>query len=75
MLRRVATIGVFFFGPLLLAAQTTAADAGSVTWEKDFRPIYPEAAAYPRAAVLSDGRVLVAFAHPTPVGSRRRRAN
>jgi hypothetical protein len=68
MLRRVATIGVFFFGLLLLAAQTTAADAGLVTWEKDFRPIYPEAAVYPRAAVLSDGRVLVAFAHPTPVG-------
>ena len=68
MPRLVAATSVFFNWLLLLTAQTTAADAGSVTWEKDLRPIYPEAAAYPRAAVLSDGRVLVAFAHPTPVG-------
>lgn len=64
----VPTTSVFFNWLLLLAAQTTAADAGSVTWEKDFRPIYPEVASYPRATVLSDGRVLVAFAHLTPVG-------
>jgi len=68
MLKRVATIGVFFYGLLLLAAEATAADAGSVTWERAFRPIYPEAASYPRATALSDGGVLVAFAHPTPVG-------
>lgn len=68
MLRRIANNSFFFNWLLLLAAETTAADAGSVSWEKDFRPIYPEAAAYPRAAVLSDGRLLVAFAHPTPAG-------
>jgi len=59
----VPTTSVFLNCLLLLAAVATAADAVSVTWEKGFRPIYPEAAAYPRAAVQSDGRVQVAFAH------------
>ena len=68
MLRLVATTGVFFNGLLLLAAEAAAADAGSVTWENAFRPIYSEAAYYPRATALADGRLLVAFAHPTPVG-------
>jgi hypothetical protein len=68
----MAAIGVFFYGLLLLTAEATPADAGpvvsTVTWDKEFRPIYPEAASYPRATALSDGRVMVAFAHPTSVG-------
>lgn len=68
MLRLVATTSVFFHCLLLLAAEATAADADSITWKNAFRPIYSEAAYYPRATALSDGRLLVAFAHPTPVG-------
>ena len=68
----MAAIGVFFYGLLLLTAEATPADAGPVvmtdTWDKEFRPIYPEAASYPRATALSDGRVMAAFAHPTAVG-------
>jgi hypothetical protein len=72
MLKWIAILGVFFNSLLLPAAEVTTADAGpvvsTVTWDKEFRPIYPEAASYPRATPLSDGRVMVAFAHPTSVG-------
>ena len=72
MLKLIAILGVFFNCLSILAAEATTADAGpvvrTVTWEKEFRPIYPEAASYPRATALSDGRVMVTFAHPTSVG-------
>lgn len=72
MLKLIAMLGVFFNCLSILAAEATPADAGpvvsTVTWDKEFRPIYPEAASYPRATALSDGRVMVAFAHPTSVG-------
>ena len=72
MLKLIAILGVFFYGLLLFTAEATPADAGpvvsTVTWDKEFRPIYPEAASYPRATALSDGRVMITFAHPTPVG-------
>ena len=72
MLKLIAILGVFFNCLSILTAEATPADAGPVvmtdTWDKEFRPIYPEAASYPRATALSDGRVMVAFAHPTSVG-------
>ena len=72
MLKLIAILGVFFNCLSLLAAEATTADAGpvvsTVTWDKEFRPIYPEAASYPRATALSDGRVMMTFAHPTSVG-------
>ena len=68
MHKRVATAGIFFNSLLLLAAEVAAADTGAVNWEPDFRPISADVAYYPRAATLADGRSLVVFAHPTPVG-------
>ena len=72
MLKLITVVGICVTCPPLLAADAPTADTGSVvrtaTWEKEFRPIYSEAASYPRATALSDGRVLVAFAHPTSVG-------
>ena len=72
MLKLIAILGVFFNCLSILAAEATTADAGpvvsTVTWDKEFRPIYPEAASYPRATALSDGRVMMTFAHPTSVG-------
>ncbi|NLF70482.1 MAG: hypothetical protein GX575_15730 [Candidatus Anammoximicrobium sp.] len=71
MLRLVVVTGVFFNFLLLLAADEHQADdtaVTAVTWEKDFRPLYAESAYYPRATALSDGRTLVALAHPTPTG-------
>jgi len=37
-----------------------------IAWEKEFRPIYPSRASYPRVTQLSDGTLLATFAHPTP---------
>ena len=72
MLKLITVVGICVTCPSLLAADAPTADTGSVVrtvnWEKEFRPIYSEAASYPRATALSDGRVLVAFAHPTSVG-------
>jgi len=72
MLKWIAILGASFNCLFLPAAEVTTAAAGpvvsTVTWDKEFRLIYPEAASYPRATALSDGRVMVAFAHPTLVG-------
>jgi hypothetical protein len=66
---KLIAIAVVFLNCLLLrAAERHHADADSVSWEHAFRPIYSEAAYYPRATALADGRLLVAFAHPTPAG-------
>ena len=68
MIKQVAIAGVFLNCLLLVAAEEHHVDADSVTWEQAFRPIYSEAAYYPRATTLTDGRLLVTFAHPTPAG-------
>ncbi len=72
MLRWIAFIGICVTCRSLLAVEVTEANAGTsartITWERDFRPIYSERASYPRATALSDGRMLVTFAHPTPGG-------
>ena len=72
MLKVIATIGVFFNCLSLLAADAAEANAGSpaatIRWEGQFLPIYSGRASYPRATALSDGRILVAFSHPTPGG-------
>ena len=72
MLKLITVVGICVTCPPLLATDAPTADAGSVvrtvTWEKEFRPIYSEAASYPRATALSNGRVMVAFARPTSVG-------
>ncbi len=68
MIRLVTTAGVFLNCLLLLAAEERHVEPDPVTWENAFRPIYFETAHYPRATTLADGRLLVAFAHPTPAG-------
>jgi hypothetical protein len=61
MLTLTAFLGVFFGCLSILAAEATPTDTGpvvrTVTWDKEFQPTYPEAASYPRATALSDGRV------------------
>lgn len=72
MLKLIAILGIPCNCLLLPAAEIATADAGpvvgTVAWDWEFRPIYPKSASYPRATALSDGRVMVAFAHPTSVG-------
>lgn len=72
MFRWIAIIGICIFCRFFLTADAAESNANSagktVVWETDFRPIYSEAASYPRATALVDGRVMVTFAHPTPKG-------
>jgi hypothetical protein len=70
MLRWIALVGICVacrLNPAALAIEAqTAPPAATIVWDGGFRPIIAEKAAYPRAAALADGRLLVTFARTTP---------
>jgi len=69
MFRWIAIISICISCRIVLAAESNASSPGkTIAWEVDFRTIYSEPASYPRATALADGRVMVTFAHPTPLG-------